>query len=88
MTITRNWIEFSFLLAPIWIYDSTVWIGSDLLDAVDVKEHVTKSILLILASQGGIEISVTDATVWRHRQVVIRIWLLGLHHGRRQNGGE
>jgi len=51
----------------------------DLLDAVNVQEHVSQSLLLIrlaAADQRGIVISVTDASVGRHRQVVVWIRLL------------
>jgi len=79
MTITRDWIEFSLHFAPIWIDDTAGRMVPDLLDAVNVQEHVSQGLLLTrlaAADQRGVVISVTDASVRRHRQVVIWIRFL------------
>jgi len=73
MTITWDWVKFAFFFAPCRVDDSTVRVGSDLLNAVDVEQHVAKSLLLAFPTQLRVVISVTDASVGRHWQVVIWI---------------
>jgi len=79
VAIARNWVKLALFFTPVRINDTTLGIVSDLLNAMDVNQHVPNGIHLTGPGQLGVIVSMADAPIRWHRQKIVRVRCGGNH---------